>query len=62
LLLHTDGISELLANNSITVEDLFEDRPGLEDRIRASHRRDDALLVIVTRGAPVPRAVVEIIA
>jgi hypothetical protein len=62
LLLHTDGISELLANNSITVEDLFEDRPGLEDRIRASHRRDDALLVIVTRGAPVPRAVVEMIA
>jgi hypothetical protein len=61
LVLHTDGISELLANNSLTVEDLFEDRPGLEDRIRASNRRDDALLIIVTRGATMPRAPMEII-
>ena len=50
LALHTDGISELLANGSLTVEDLFDDRPGLEERIRAAYRRDDALLVIVTRG------------
>ena len=51
LVLHTDGITELLANGSLTVEDIFDDRPGLEERIRASYRRDDALLVIVTRGA-----------
>jgi hypothetical protein len=61
LVLHTDGISELIANHSLTVDDLFEDRPGLEDRIRASHRRDDALLVIVTRGANTPRATMEIL-
>ena len=61
LALHTDGISELLANNSLRVEDLFEDRPGLEDRIRACDRRDDALLVIVTRSATMSRAGMEII-
>jgi sigma-B regulation protein RsbU (phosphoserine phosphatase) len=49
LVLHTDGISELLANNSISVEDLFASLPDLERRIRAAVRRDDALLVVVTR-------------
>jgi hypothetical protein len=49
LILHTDGVSELIEQNIITVEELFNDSPGLEERIRAAERRDDALLVIVTR-------------
>ncbi len=45
------GISELLESGAITIDELFAGRPELEGRIRAAARRDDALVVIVTRTA-----------
>ncbi|MGH7661673.1 MAG: PP2C family protein-serine/threonine phosphatase [Vulcanimicrobiaceae bacterium] len=51
LLLHTDGVSEMLADKHITIEDLFANTAALETRMRTAKRRDDALLIIATRTA-----------
>lgn len=55
LLLYSDGLTELIADGQVSTELATTDFAAFEQALRAAHRRDDVLAVLVERTADVPQ-------